>query len=561
MNLKTYLEPLLKWWWLMLVASLIAAVSSYWVTRQQPPIYESSTALVIGRSVYNPNPTSNDLWLEQQLAEFYTNIAKREQVRIATKDALGLDWLPSYSVRPLANSPIIEIVVHDTEPLRAQAVASELANQLVLQAPSNSETQDQEQQAFVEQQLSSLEDNILKTQDDIAIKQEELGELNSASQIADTQREIAILEAKLTTLQSNYAALLASSGKEADNTLTVIEPAVLPTSPVGPNKGMTILLSTAIGFALAISAAYLLNYLDDTIRSDEEITQLFQIPVIAKIIDIGRGKNEKVYVAENPRSEVAEAFRTLRTNLEFADVDEPLSTILVTSAGINDGKTFVSVNLANIIAQAGKSVILLDADLRKPSIHKNLGIANSRGLSDIFRSGFSIDFDLETVFSTVEDQNIKIILGGNPPPNPAELLGSNKMSQLLDKLEQMADVVIIDGPPGLVADSVILSKKMDGVLLVLRYEYTRERQLRSMLEQFVHADANILGVVLNQVPRSRIATPGYYQYYNHYGVSENGKESQPFYKDIGKLKLRLKNIFKKSDKNEEPIPIFDDLNE
>jgi capsular exopolysaccharide synthesis family protein len=501
------------------------------------------------------------LYLEQQLASYYTDIAKRDRVRNATMDALGLSWLPEYSVHPLPNSQIIEIVVNDTDPVRAQVVASELSNQLVQQAPSSSQQQSQDQgrQDFVNEQLTNLENSINETQDEIASRQEELAEINSARQIAETQQDIAFLETKLNTLQTNYAALLASSGQDADNTLTVIEEANLPTRPVGPNKGMIILLSTVIGFALAAGAAYLLNYLDDTFSSAEQITRTFHIPVVGQILEISKEKNEKAYVSENPRSEVAEAFRTLRTNLEFSDVDKPLKTILVTSAGINDGKTFVAVNLANILAQAGRSVILMDADLRKPSVHNYLGLPNSVGLSDIFRSSNNLSLELDSTFSEWEDSNINIIMGGSPPPNPAELLGSNKMGQILDNLEKRSDVVVIDGPPGLVADSIVLSKKTDGVLLVIRHGYTHERQLRTAIEQFERANANILGVVFNQIPRSRIAATGLYPYYNSYGISENGQESRSFFDDIRKFDFR--KLFRKSDEASDQIPIFDDLEE
>jgi len=154
MDLKAYIDPFKKWWWLLLVASLVAAISSFLVTRQQPPVYQASTALVIGRSVYDPNPTSNDLWLGQQLASYYADIAQRDQVRNATMETLGLEWLPEYSARPLPNSQIIEIVVRDSSPVRAQAVTNELANQLVMQAPSSTQEQDQERQDFINHQLT-----------------------------------------------------------------------------------------------------------------------------------------------------------------------------------------------------------------------------------------------------------------------------------------------------------------------------------------------------------------------------------------------------------------------
>ena len=557
MDLKAYIDPLKKWWWLLLVAALVAAISSFLVTRQQPPVYQASTALVIGQSVYDLNPTSNDLWLGQQLASYYADIAQRDQVRNATMETLGLEWLPEYSARPLPNSQIIEIVVRDSSPVRAQAVTNELANQLVMQAPSSTQEQDQERQDFVNQQLTHLEEKIIETQDEIANNQEQLADMNSARQIAESQQEIAALESKLAALQTNYATLLASSGQDADNTLSVIEQASLPTTPVGPNIGMIILLSTAIGFILASGAAYLLEYLDNTLKSSEEITQALQVPIIGMIPDTGRGKYDKVYVVDKPRSPVAESFRTLRTNLEFADVDQPQKTLLVTSAGINVGKTFVSINLASIIAQTGKSVILLDADLRKPSIHSYLGISNSKGLSEVFRSSFDVKLDLNSAFANWEKSDVNVITGGSPPPNPSELLGSKKMDQIIENLRSMADVIIIDGPPLIVADAIILSKKVDGVLVVVRHGYSNEGMAKAAMEQLKRAEASILGIVYNQIPTSVGGYAGMYQYYNKYELSENDKDS--ILPETMNRKQRFQRWFKKSDKAADKISPFDDI--
>jgi len=546
MDLKAYFDPLKKWWWLLLVASLVASVSSFIVTRQQPPVYQASTALVIGRSAYDPNPTANDLWIGQQLANYYADIAQRDQVQNATMETLGLDWLPEYSVRPLPNSQIIEILVRDTNPLRAQVVTNELANQLILQAPTTTQGQDQDNQAFINEQLTNLQNKITETQDEITNLQNQLADMNSARQIADTQQEIVALESKLTTLQSNYAALLSSSGQDAENSLTVIEQASLPSVPVGPNKGMIILLSTTIGFLLASGAAYLLEYLDNTFKSSKEITEALQVPIIGMIPDSGKGNSDSVFVADNPRSATAESFRSLRTNLEFADVDGNQKVLLVTGAGINIGKTFVSVNLANIIAQTGKSVILMDADLRKPSVHSYLGITNSKGLSDTFLGSFNINLYLNAVIQNLEGNNIKVIPGGRPPPNPTELLGSKKMDQIIETIKQMADVIIIDGPPLLIADAIILSKKVDGVLVVVRHGYTNENMAKAAIEQLKRAEVKILGVVYNQIPTSMDGYPGWQQYYNKYYISENENDSIAPKSDRGIQSLL--RLFKNSEK-------------
>jgi capsular exopolysaccharide synthesis family protein len=541
MELKTYITPLIKWWWLLLTASLVAFVSSFLATREQPPIYQAHTTLIIGRTVFEANPTSNDLWMGQQLAGFYADYAQREPIRNATMTALGLTWLPDYIVRPLPNSQLLEIIVTDVNPQRAQVVANELANQLIKQSPTSPQPQDEERQQFINNQLDTLQKDIKKTEEEIATKQAELPDLNSARQIADTQQEITVLQTKLTTLQTNYVTLLSNTGKGAINILTIIEQAVLPTIPIGPNKSMIILLSGAIGLMLAAGAAYLLEYLDDTLKSPEEITRLVNLPVIGQIAEMSNEKNGGVYVEKQPRSAIAEAFRSLRANLEFASVDKPVKTILVTSAGIVEGKTSVSCNLAVIMAQGGKKVVLLDADLRKPSVHRFLGLANKTGLSDVFKG----NLDLQGVMNSWKEDQINIITSGSTPPNPAELIGSKKMDLILDELKKMADIIIIDGPPLLVSEAAVMATKVDGVLLVIRHGYTKKKDAVSMLEQLKMAGARILGVTLNRVPKNRTYYYGHY-YYMETGFGANGnKNKKPLtISESAKVKISKKDQVK-----------------
>ncbi len=305
------------------------------------------------------------------------------------------------------------------------------------------------------------------------------------------------------------------------NILTIIEQAVLPTVPIGPNKSMIILLSGAIGLMLAAGAAYLLEYLDDTLKSPEEITRLVNLPVIGQISEMSEEKNGGVYVEKQPRSAIAEAFRSLRANLEFASVDKPVKTILVTSAGTVEGKTSVACNLAVIMAQGGKKVVLLDADLRKPSVHRFLRLANKTGLSDVFKG----DLDLQGVMNSWKEDQINIITSGTTPPNPAELIGSKKMDLILDELKKMADIIIIDGPPLLVSEAAVMATKVDGVLLVIRHGYTRKKDAVSMLEHLKMAGARILGVTLNRVPKNHTYYYGHY-YYEETGFGTNGNKNK-----------------------------------
>lgn len=509
MNLNEYLLPLKRWWWLLVASTLVAGVSSYVATTRQPPVYEAHTTLMIGRAIDDPNPTSIEFTLSQQLAATYADIANREPVREATMEALGLNFLPQYLARPIPNSQLIEILVTDTNPLRAQAVANELTHQLILRSPTSEDEQEQERQAFINEQLDSLQVQIQDTQEEIETLQDELGELNSALQIAETQTQISGLQSKLASLQTTFANYLENTQQGATNTLTVIEAADVPRRPTGPNQVLTISLASALAFMLATAAAYLLDYLDATLKTPEEVSRIFDRPVIGYIPEIEESENERPYIAEHPRSTVAEAFRSLRTNLEFAAVDKQLKAIYVTSPGPAEGKTAMAVNLALIMAQGGKDVILLDADLRRPNIHGYLGIPNSEGLSDIFQGHVEVTEALHDW----ENGTIEVITGGSPPPNPTELLGSRKMDHVLRTLKERADVVIIDGPPFLVADASVLSTKVDGLLVVIRPGHTHRDAARTMLEQIDRVGGRILGVTLNRIPKSRTDYYGNYWYY------------------------------------------------
>jgi succinoglycan biosynthesis transport protein ExoP len=514
MELSVYLIPLRRWWWLLVVSTLVAAVSSFIATRQQPPIYQAHTTLMIGRAIEDPNPNQGEFNLAQQLASTYAQIANREPVREATRKALDLNRLPDYLARALPQTQMIEIAVTDVDPLRAKVVANELANQLILRSPTAANPDDLERQKFIDDQLNTLQSQIVETQDQIANLQEQLGTLNSAQQIQDTQTQINALQSKLTTLQGNYAALLSNTQQGASNTLSVVEEAELPARPIGPNKIMSILLSAAIGLSLAAGAAYLLEYLDDTLKTPEEIAKLLGFPVIGLIGETGESGDGKhsIYVSKHPRSPIAEAYRALRANLEFAAVDRPLKTILIASAGTDAGKSSVAANLAVVLAQGEKKVFLIDADLRKSSIHAFVGLPNEIGLSHLFRDGA----DVFKAVQAWEDHRIGVITGGNSPPNPAELLGSKRMDHILSRLAEKADVVVIDSPPFVVSDAIMLAAKVDGVLVVIRPGHTRKKYTLAMMEQLSRAGARVLGVVLNRIPRRGAEYYGGFLYYSPY---------------------------------------------
>lgn len=225
---------------------------------------------------------------------------------------------------------------------------------------------------------------------------------------------------------------------------------------------------------------------------------------------------------DDPKSPAAEAFRTLRTNLQFAALDRPLRTVLITSAGPGEGKTTVAANLGVAMAQSGSKVIVLGADLRKPSVHQILGVRNTIGLTNVLTGAVS----WEDALQSTDVEGLYVLPAGPVPPNPAELLASGRMHELLNQLQNACDMVIIDAPPAIaVTDAGVLSRWADGVLLVVSLGITPRDVAKAAKEQLIQVGARILGLVVNRMS----GESGYYYYYYHrYYSLENEKHTSPW---------------------------------
>lgn len=230
-------------------------------------------------------------------------------------------------------------------------------------------------------------------------------------------------------------------------------------------------------------------------------------------------ETRELYALENPKAPVVEAFRTLRTNVSFAAVDRTYKTLLVTSPTPADGKSTVTTNLGAVMAQAGKKVLVLDADLRKPVLHHIFSVTNLRGLTNILVQGEPVS---EVAHETPVN-GLYFVPSGPVPPNPSELLASNRMAKLLKEVQGHYDIVLLDSPPMIaVTDSSILATRVDGVMLVVKAGVTRVDLVRNAIEQLKKANANFMGVVLNQV---RVPSHDY-QYYYYYGHKNKETEIQ-----------------------------------
>lgn len=333
---------------------------------------------------------------------------------------------------------------------------------------------------------------------------------DDTTRLSQLQTTMKLYQEIYINLLNNLEAIRLARLQNTPNVVS-IESAIVPTKPVSPKPLTNTGLAAVVGLMLAGGVAFLIEYLDDTIRTPEDVERVLKLPIIGYIGDISLSKGEVVdaHVLKHPRSPVSEAFRSLRTNLEFTNVDHSLNKILIASSGPGEGKSTIASNLAIIIAQGGKRVLLIDADMRRPRIHSIFGFSNRVGLSTLFRGSMTVRSAMRPVAGI---NNVFVIPSGSPPPNPTELLSSAKMDQILLEAGQEVDVIVIDSPPSIVADYQVLSTKVDGVVMVIKPGNTHAETASAMLEQLERVNANLLGVVLNKIPRNSHFYGGYHYY-------------------------------------------------
>ncbi|MBU2628750.1 MAG: polysaccharide biosynthesis tyrosine autokinase [Proteobacteria bacterium] len=344
-----------------------------------------------------------------------------------------------------------------------------------------------------------------------------------AERLGEKSIQLGILQRKVDTNSYLYDALIKkmkergiTERNQAVN-VWVIEKAQIPKLPAKPNKKRNILLGIILGFFGGIGIAFFFEYLDNTVKTPEDVEEKFDIPVISTI-DFSKDKKQTIVqnVLDDSSSIIAESFKGLRTSVLLSSADNPPKILLISSITPGEGKSSVSACLAITIAQAGKRVLLIDADMRRPVQHKNFNLENTTGLSS-FLAGVSELKDSESIEPV---ENLDIITAGPIPPNPSELLSSKKLISLLSDVSKIYDMVIIDTPPlASVTDPVILSKHVDGFILVTWAGKTTYELIGKGLKQLREVDAPITGMVLNRFNAKKSGY--YYNYGDYYYASES----------------------------------------
>jgi non-specific protein-tyrosine kinase len=487
---------------------------------------------MIGQPLDQFDPNYLDFYTGERLAQTYSELIKREPILKRTAAALGFEeqWRGlrgKVAVSLVPGTQLIEIRVTDTDPQRAKRIADELAHQLMeMVTPEESEERE-----FLRSQAASFPAKIEAAQEEIQKLEAEMGQAFSARQIQDIQSQINALQGQISNWQATYAQYQLLLGERGVNALEVIEEAPLPAAPIGSGGMMQVLLAAAIGLILAVGAAFLLEYLDDTVKSPEDMARATGLTTLGAITRIaGESPSERLVTVRHPKSPISEAYRVMRTNLQFSTLDQSLKSLVITSPNPMEGKSTTMANLGVVMAQAGRSVILVDSDLRRPMLHKIFELPNKDGLTSALLQDESM---LDGHFQETGIDNLRVLTSGPLPPNPSELLGSQRMQHLIEQLEKEADIVLFDTPPALpVTDAAVLATQADGVLMVADAGKTRRTAARQAAESLRKVGVNLLGFAVNRLPLRGSA--GYYYYYQYYysGDSQRRRRKGPWYQRI-----------------------------
>ena len=517
MELRHYYSIFLSWLWLILLGGIIAACAGFVISERLPRVYEASTTLIVGTVTTSADADYNTVLASQQLAKTYSTILTSRAVLEAAIADLGLKESLTPEVlskdvgaKTVRDTQLITLTVSQKDPKLAALLADSIARQLLALSPASRQGPPGSVRSFVVEQMKRLEMQITSLQRQLEDLENRQRDASPTLAGALTSQQ-ADLQEQTRQAMSSYNSLLSFYSVSSSNYVSIIEQAKPPLEPSSPKVLLNTLLSALAGLVVTIGLALLFEYLDDTVKTSDQIARAVNLPFLALIPRVShQNAGGRAPVPWDAKSLEAEAYRTLRTNIQFSILDKPTKTMVVTSANPGEGKTSTLANLAAAMAQAGIRVVVADADLRRPTIHEMFRLPNTRGLTTLL---LDETMRLEDVLRHSAIPNLHVLTTGPLPPNPADLLGSRRMEAVVVALKQRADIILLDSPPCLsLTDAAVPAGRADGTIIVAEWGSTRMDALIHETAILKQVGATILGVVLNKFRPSGHHSCNYYVY-------------------------------------------------
>ncbi len=468
----------------------VVLVSAVVLTYLQEPSYTSKGRLLVARgdSAFSATERVTNPDFVQTEIQFLESEGVRELVRASLGSA------PKVEASQVGTTSVVEVRADGPDPESARAtVDAYMSGYLTYRRQVATEDM-----ASIAQEVRAAVDDLQRQIDALSAQLRTVncpatGECAERTAI-EQDRDARVQEQVPFRQKLSELSIDASSA----NVGTIVIPASLPTEPSSPNPVRNGIVALALGTLLGAGLAILFELVDDSIRDTGDVERCApDVPVLAVIPHGGRAKakSTELVTVEEEASPSAEAYRTLRTSIRFLAVDRPLRSLQITSATSEEGKTTTAANLGVVLARAGELVILVNCDLRRPKLHELFGVSNEVGLTSVLLGEAALTDALKPVTS---DRRLWLLPAGPRPPNPSDLLSSDRTSQVLTKLQSQASIVVVDSPPVLaLSDAAILSAKVDGMLLVTRAGVSSRKRVTRAVDVLQQLGAPLLGTVLN----------------------------------------------------------------
>lgn len=495
---------------------VVAGASAYVSASRETPLYSATATMMVNPGVSGGVSNYNDIIVSERLAETYQQLVTTQPIRERVAAALGTEFVPAgYSASAVQGSQLIRVTATGTDPETVAKVANAVVTEFVAYTADQAQARADASLTDLNAQIDALEQRQTEIDNEIASLQ---GDTGVEQRIADLQSERSAITQSLIDL-TGQRIQYSTEGMAASVQIQQVEEAQVPGAPFSPQPTRSLMLGLFVGALLGAGVVALLEFLDNTVKPEDNIQELTGAPLLATVSQLSKIEpgGRQVYTMSQPQSAAAEALRLLRTNLEFASASDPIQAMTVSSSSPGEGKSTTAANLGVVMAQSGLTTVVIDGDLRKPTQNRIFGVDNGSGLTTLLTHP---DQSWQDVAKKVALPGLFLIPSGPIPPNPSDLLASDRFARLIERIKTEADLVIVDSPPVLSAsDALAISRHTDGVVLVTYSGKTRTDALKHAAHSIHQGGIRLIGVVLNRQKGQHGAS----YYGEYYGAATTAK--------------------------------------